>query len=104
MNVGEKNSLSVSCAINVYQPIYKGMFAILPLLAQPVFNESPQSLSYPTANSTHSRVPKDNLSVSHSNSKGFVQNVHYRKITFQQVPLFLTLSTCESGALRSTAI
>lgn len=65
------------------------------LLAQPVFNESPQSLSYPTANSTHPRVPKDTLWVLHSNSKGFVQNVHYRKINFQQVPLFLTLSTCE---------
>ena len=45
-------SLPVSCVIHVYQSTYKDMFAILPLQAQPIFNETLRLLNNPMANST----------------------------------------------------
>lgn len=50
---------------NVYQSLYKGMFAILPILAQPVFNETPPLLNTTMANSTLPRIPRDSPSASH---------------------------------------
>lgn len=68
MNVGEKNIHSqkhVQSKKCLPIPLYKGMFAILPILAQPVFNETPPLLNTTMANSTLPRIPRDSPSASH---------------------------------------